>query len=138
MFRNIFVGALCSLLLAGNAYSASSPTDAEIDILKPQDGAVVSGPVTVQFGVKGMDIAPAGEVKDNSGHFHLLIDVDELPAAGLPIPKDDHHLHFGKGQTETTLSLAPGKHTLQLVLGDGAHVPHTPPVVSKRITITVE
>jgi hypothetical protein len=138
MIKNIFVGAVCSLLLLGNAYAATSPAGAEISILEPQDGAVVSGPVMVRFGVKGMNIAPAGVVKDNSGHYHLLLDTDELPAAGQPIAKDEHHLHFGKGQTETTLTLAPGEHTLQLVLGDGAHVPHTPPVISKRIKITVK
>jgi hypothetical protein len=138
MIRNIFVGAVCSLLLLGNAYASTSPAGAEISILEPHDGAVVSGPVTIRFGVKGMDIVPAGEMKDNSGHYHLLIDTDELPPAGQPIPKDEHHLHFGKGQTETTLTLAPGKHTLQLELGDGAHVPHTPPVISKRIKITVK
>ncbi|MEJ2554382.1 MAG: DUF4399 domain-containing protein, partial [Gammaproteobacteria bacterium] len=88
MIRNIFVSALCSLLVLGDAYAATSPAGAAISILEPQDGAVVSGPVTVRFGVKGMDIAPAGEVKDNSGHFHLLIDTDELPAAGQPITND--------------------------------------------------
>jgi len=138
MNKTILISALCSLLLLGNGFAATSPVGAEISILEPQDGAVVSGPVTVRFGVKGMDIAPAGEVKDNSGHFHLLIDSGELPAAGQPIAKDEHHLHFGKGQMQTTLTLTPGEHTLQLVLGDGAHVPHTPPVISKRITITVK
>lgn len=138
MIRNILVSALCSLLSLGNAYAATSPAGAEISILAPQEGALLSGPVTVRFGVKGMDIAPAGEVKDNSGHFHLLIDTDELPAAGQPIAKDEHHLHFGNGQMQTTLTLAPGEHSLQLVLGDGAHVPHTPPVISKRIKITVK
>lgn len=138
MIKNIFVSAVSGLLLLGNAYASTSPAGAEISILEPQDGAVVSGPVTVRFGVKGMDIVPAGEMKDNSGHYHLLIDTDELPAAGQPIPKDEHHLHFGKGQTETTLTLAPGEHILQLELGDGAHVPHTPPVISKRIKITVK
>ncbi len=138
MIKNIFVSAVSGLLLLGNAYASTSPAGAEISILEPQDGAVVSGPVTVRFGVKGMDIVPAGEMKNNSGHYHLLIDTDELPAAGQPIPKDEHHLHFGKGQTETTLTLAPGEHILQLELGDGAHVPHTPPVISKRIKITVK
>ena len=138
MIKNIFVSAVSGLLLLGNASAATSPAGAEISILEPQDGAVLSGPVTVRFGVKGMDIAPAGEVKDNSGHFHLLIDTDELPIAGQPIAKDEHHLHFGKGQTATTLTLAPGEHTLQLELGDGAHVPHTPPVISKRIKITAK
>jgi len=138
MIKNIFVSAVSGLLLLGNAYASTSPAGAEISILEPQDGAVVSGPVTVRFGVKGMDIVPAGEMKNNSGHYHLLIDTAELPAAGQPIPKDEHHLHFGKGQTETTLTLAPGEHILQLELGDGAHVPHTPPVISKRIKITVK
>ena len=80
MIKNIFVGAVCSLLLLGNAYAATSPAGAEISILEPQDGAVVSGPVMVRFGVKGMNIAPAGVVKDNSGHYHLFLDTDELPA----------------------------------------------------------
>ena len=138
MNKTILISALCSLLLLGNAYAATSPPDAEINILEPQDGAVLSGPVTVRFGAKGIDIAPAGEEKEISGHFHLLIDTDELPAAGQPIAKDEHHLHFGRGQTQTTLNLTPGEHTLQLVLGDGTHVPHTPPVISKRIKITVK
>jgi hypothetical protein len=138
MIRNIFVSALFVLLLPGQAYAATSPAGAEISILEPQEGAVVSGPVTVRFGVKGMDIAPAGTAKDNSGHFHLLIDADELPAAGQPIAKDEHHLHFGKGQMQTTLNLTPGEHSLQLILGDGAHIPHTPPVISKRIKITIK
>ena len=132
------VAALCGLLLVGNVYAASSPAGAEVSILAPEDGAVISGPVTVRFGVKGMTIVPAGEQKENSGHHHLLVDTAELPVAGQPIAKDERHLHFGKGQTETTLTLLPGNHTLQLVLGDAAHVPHTPAVVSKTIKITVK
>lgn len=137
MTNKILATVVCLLLLVSKGYAATSAAGAEASILEPQDGAVITGPVTVKFAVKDMEIAPAGEVKDNSGHFHLLIDTDELPAAGQPIPKDEHHLHFGKGQTETTLNLAPGEHTLQLILGDGAHVPHVPPVISKPIRITV-
>ena len=85
-----------------------------------------------------MGVAPAGVERPDTGHHHLLIDVDTLPAAGMPIPTDDKHRHFGGGQTETTLELAPGRHTLQLLLADHAHTPHNPPVVSERITITVE
>lgn len=109
------------------------------------DGDTVSSPVTVVFGLSGMGVAPSGVEKENTGHHHLLIDrpplgqgeggADEL-AYGLPA--DDHHRHFGGGQTEVTLDLAPGTHTLQLVLGDHAHVPHASPVVSEVITITVE
>ena len=138
MIKAIYIGSVISLLVAGTAFAATPAPDAEISILEPHDGAVVSNPVKVRFGAKGIEIVPAGTMTENSGHFHLLIDTDELPPAGLPIPKDEHHMHFGKGQTETTLTLAPGKHTLQLELGDGAHVPHTPPVISKRITITVK
>ena len=87
--------------------------------------------------MKNMGVAPAGVKVPNTGHHHLLIDTG-LPPLDKPIPSDDHHRHFGKGQTETSLKLAPGKHTLQLLLGDYAHVPFSPPVMSKRITITVK
>ncbi len=89
------------------------------------------------FGLKGMGVAPAGTDKENTGHHHLIIDAP-LPPLDEPIPADDHHVHFGGGQTETTIELAPGTHTLQLLLADQNHVPHEPPVVSDRITITVE
>ena len=91
----------------------------------------------VQFGLKGMGIAPAGVKFDNTGHHHLLVDADVPADLSLPLPATQKILHFGKGQTETTLNLPPGKHTLQLVLGDLNHVPHDPAVISKKITITV-
>jgi len=114
-----------------------SPPGAEAYIISPRDGAKVHGPVLVQFGLKGMGIAPAGVKMDNSGHHHLLIDTDAPADLGAPLPATDKIVHFGKGQTETTLHLAPGKHTLQLLLGDQNHVPHNPPVMSKKVTITV-
>jgi len=114
-----------------------SPPGAAVFFITPMDGQTVKSPVTVKFGISGMAVLPAGEMAPASGHHHLLVD-SELGDASLPVPKDDQHLHFGKGQTETTLELAPGQHSLQLVLGDGNHVPHDPPVVSPRITITVE
>jgi hypothetical protein len=114
-----------------------APPGATVFIFSPQDGATVSSPVNVKFGVSGVSVVPAGDMQPNSGHHHLLIDT-ELPDASLPIPADDRHLHFGKGQTETTIELRPGPHTLQLVLGDGRHIPHQPPIVSKVVTITVE
>ena len=114
-----------------------SPQGAEVDIISPADGATVASPLRVRFGLKGMGIAPAGIAFENSGHHHLLIDVDPPKDLAQPVPTDANHVHFGKGQTETELQLAPGKHTLQLLLGDHLHVPHSPPVLSKKITITV-
>jgi hypothetical protein len=115
-----------------------APEGARAYIVTPADGSVVSSPVTVVFGLEGMGVAPAGVEKANTGHHHLLIDVQDIPAAGQPIPADDQHKHFGGGQTQVSVELAPGQHTLQLVLGDQNHVPHEPPVISERITITVK
>ncbi len=114
-----------------------SPAGAEAYIISPKDGAKVTSPFVVQFGLKGMGIAPAGVKFDNTGHHHLLIDTDAPADLSAPLPSSDKVVHFGKGQTETTLTLPPGRHTLQLLLGDNSHVPHNPPVMSKKITVTV-
>jgi hypothetical protein len=130
-----------SLASTGAALAADrtpSPAGAEVYIVSPKDGAKVSGPVTVVFGLKGMGIAPAGIKFDNTGHHHLLVDTDAPTDLSLPLPADEHNLHFGKGQTETTLTLSPGKHTLQLVFADFLHTPHVPAVISKKVTISVE
>lgn len=128
---------LTGMCVAVNAASPS-PAGAEVYIVSPKDGDVVTGPVKVVFGIKGMELAPAGTMKDNAGHHHLIIDAD-LAALDKPIPPNDaHYMHFGKAQTEAEVKLAPGRHTLQLVLGDGAHVPHHPPVMSKKIAIEVK
>ncbi len=108
-----------------------------VTIVSPQDGDTVSSPVRVVFGIQGMSLAPVGTFKPGTGHHHLLIDT-RPGDAGVPIPASEHSLHFGKAQSETTIELPPGRHTLQLLLGDGNHVPHDPPVISERITITVE
>lgn len=110
---------------------------AELYIISPADNATVTGPVMVRFGLKGMGVAPAGIQLPDTGHHHLLVDAD-VPPLDKPIPADANHVHFGKGQTETTLALSPGRHTLQLILGDHLHVPHQPAVVSRKITITVK
>jgi hypothetical protein len=115
-----------------------SPAGAEVYIVSPKDGAKVKGPVTVVFGLKGMGIAPAGIKFDNTGHHHLILDADAPTDLALPLPADAHNIHFGKGQTETTLTLPPGKHTLQLLLADSLHTPHDPAVISKKVTIVVE
>ncbi len=116
----------------------ASPAGAEVYIISPKDGATVKSPVTIQFGLKGMGVAPAGVKFENTGHHHLLIDTDVPADASAPLPTSDNVRHFGKGQTEASIELKPGKHTLQLVLGDQNHTPHNPPVVSKKITITVK
>jgi hypothetical protein len=115
-----------------------SPAGAEVYIVAPKDGAKVKGPLTVVFGLKGMGIAPAGIKFDNTGHHHLLVDTEVPADLSAPLAADEHNIHFGKGQTETTLTLTPGKHTLQLVLADSLHTPHDPAVISKKITIVVE
>ena len=115
-----------------------SPAGAEVYIVSPKDGAKVKSPVTVVFGLKGMGVAPAGIKFDNTGHHHLLVDADAPADLSAPLPADEHNLHFGKGQTETSLALKPGKHTLQLLFADSLHTPHDPAVISKKITITVE
>jgi Domain of unknown function (DUF4399) len=114
-----------------------SAAGAETYIISPKDGAKVTSPFVVQFGLKGMGVAPAGMKFDNTGHHHLLIDTDAPADLAAPLPASEKVVHFGKGQTETTLTLPPGKHTLQLLLGDFSHIPHNPPVMSKKITITV-
>ncbi|HTC17022.1 MAG TPA: DUF4399 domain-containing protein [Steroidobacteraceae bacterium] len=130
------------LLAAVSSFAAAqertpSPSGAEAYIISPKNGATVHNPVRVQFGLKGMGIAPAGVKFDNTGHHHLLIDTDAPTDLSAPLPATDKIVHFGKGQTETTLTLPPGKHTLQLLLGDMNHIPHNPAVLSKKITITV-
>ena len=113
-----------------------APTGAAVYFVSPEDGATLSNPILVQFGLRNMGVAPAGVAQPDTGHHHLLID-RELEQMGLPVPADEQHLHFGGGQTQTTLVLTPGEHTLQLVLGDYLHIPHDPPVASARITINV-
>jgi len=115
----------------------AAPQNALVYFLSPEDGATVTSPFAVRFGLRGMGVAPAGVTAANTGHHHLLIDVAELPPENLPIPNDANHRHFGLGQTETEITLPPGQHTLQLVLGDHLHIPHQPPVRSEKITITV-
>lgn len=136
---------LAAAMLLGTAVWAQaprtpSPAGAKVYFLSPADGAVVKGPVKVVMGLSGMGVAPAGVDIGNTGHHHILVNAPagmkmDMNAA---LPADSVHRHFGLGQTETTLALPPGKHTLQLLLGDKGHVPHDPPVMSEKITITVE
>lgn len=114
-----------------------SPAGAKVFFISPKDGDTIHGPVPVKFGIEGMAVVPAGTDQHNSGHHHLLIDT-KLQDYNAPIPADEQHKHYGGGQTETAIGLTPGKHTLQLLLGDKNHIPHDPPVESEVITITVE
>ncbi len=146
--RPALAAALLAVLAAPHALRAAhhegseiprtpAPAGASAYIISPADGEVVSSPVKVRFGLSGMGIAPAGVPAQATGHHHLIIDAD-TPSGNAAIPDDDRHRHFGRGQTEVTLELEPGEHTLQLLIGDHNHVPHDPPVVSERITIRVE
>lgn len=126
------VGALA------DAHMSKAPADAEVYFVTPSDGDTVQSPFTVVFGLRNMGVAPAGVEKEGTGHHHLLIDTDVPSDLSQPLPATDNVKHFGGGQTETEISLEPGTHTLQLLLGNYAHVPHSEPVVSEKITITVE
>lgn len=128
-----------SALMAETVFARTpAPAGAAVYFISPANGAVVTSPVTVKFGLKGIGVAPAGVDNPKTGHHHLLIDVAKLPAMDSPVPADANHKHFGGGQTETTVELAPGTHTLQLLLGDMSHIPHDPPILSEKITITVK
>ena len=115
-----------------------APPNASVYIISPKDGDAVTNPFKVQFGLAGMGVAPSGVDKPNTGHHHLLIDVNEPLDPNEPIPQDRNHLHFGAGQTEAMIELPPGEHTLQLVLGDWSHLPFHPPMMSAVIRVTVK
>ena len=140
--KRIAIRVLLALGIVIGAASAAelprslAPNDVELYIISPKDGETVTSPVTVQFGLRGMGIAPAGVTMANTGHHHLLIDTDP-PPFNRPVPTDENHVHFGKGQTEAVVKLAPGRHKLQLLLGDHLHIPHDPPVMSKPIAVVV-
>lgn len=138
----IFITALTLLMVTSNSFAneliSKSPDDAKLYFIAPVDGATVSKSFSVKFGLSGMGISPAGLDKANTGHHHLLIDTDELPDMTQPLAASDKLKHFGGGQTETELTLTPGTHTLQLILGNYLHIPHDKPVISEMITIIVE
>jgi Domain of unknown function (DUF4399) len=133
---------LVLLAIAGAAQvqaQTAAPPNAMVYFINLKDGESVKSPFKVQFGLSGMGVAPAGVEKPKTGHHHLLVDSTLTPEqAKEPLPADEHHLHFGGGQTETILTLPPGPHTLQLVLGDWSHVPFDPPIVSPVITVDVK
>ena len=120
------------------ATAAANPSAPQVYFIWPYDGSVINGgKFWVRMGLRNMGVAPKGTTVPNTGHHHLLIDT-ELPSMTEPIPSDRNHLHYGAGETEATIELPPGRHTLQLLMGDENHVPHEPPVTSKKITITIK
>lgn len=123
-------------VLSSGYKKVTAPADAAVYFVNLKNGDNVSSPVRVQFGLKGMGVAPAGVEKAGTGHHHLLVGVNSVDA-NAPLPTDDRHRHFGGGQTEVMLDLKPGTHTLQLLLADQNHIPHHPPVLSERITVNV-
>jgi len=157
--NSLFSRAAVAGLLMGMSMFASAadalksqepPQGAKVFIVSPADGATVDKTFTVKFGIEGMGLKPAGDQTPHTGHHHLLVDVDKAPAAdqplptslmpanNAPLPAGPQVLHFGKAQTEATITLTPGKHTLQLILGDMYHVPFKPSVESQKITVNVE
>jgi hypothetical protein len=121
------------ILFCSGIVSAAVP---RVYIESPQNGAPAQSPVEIVFGLDGMELAPAGTYAPDTGHHHLIIDND-LPDLGMPIPSNKNHLHFGKAQDRVLLDLEPGMHTLQLLLGDGSHIPHQPQLISEKIAITI-
>jgi Domain of unknown function (DUF4399) len=139
-FTRRFVLAATSLAVLWRPAMAGpnpAPRDAELYFISPRDGQKLRGPVVVRFGLRGMGVAPAGVRTPNTGHHHVLVDVTDPVDPDVPVPQDKKHLHFGAGQTEARIDLPPGPHVLQLVLGDADHIPFDPPLVSKKIRITV-
>ncbi|GAA0685194.1 DUF4399 domain-containing protein [Marinobacterium maritimum] len=139
MYKTVLALGLAALLSQGalaDEMATSAPADAQVYIISPENGTTVPQTFKVQFGLSGMGVAPAGIDKANTGHHHLMVDGQQMPMSGKAMGKEV--MHFGGGQTETMLTLPPGQHTLQLILGDMGHAPHNPPVMSEVITVTVE
>jgi hypothetical protein len=130
--------ALTCVSFPALAQGKPAPKDALLYFVWPQNGAVIKGAFWCRFGLRNMGVTHAGDSYPNSGHHHLLINVNDPIDPKQPIPQDKAHLHFGAGQTEARIELPPGKHTLQLVLGDAEHFPFNPPVVSEKITIRIK
>ncbi len=139
--KTLFTALFATLLIAtahGDGHVSPAPDDARLYLIEPANGATVAQTFTVKFGLSGMGVAPAGVDSPHTGHHHLLIDLDQLPDLNQPLPASDNIRHFGKGQTETEVTLPAGKHTLQLLLGNHLHIPHNPPVISEKIEIIVQ
>ena len=136
--RFIYLFLCVAFLPHAIAHSYHSDDPKRVFFITPSDGITTTNPVKIKFGSTGVNIVPAGVDMPDSGHHHLLINVDKLPNLKMPIPADNNHLHFGNGQTETEINLPEGKHTLQLLIGNHLHIPHSEPIISEKIEITVK
>tara|TARA_B100001564_G_scaffold253702_1_gene215801 strand:- start:32 stop:472 length:441 start_codon:yes stop_codon:yes gene_type:complete len=135
----VFLSSYFSYAYSADGVAQSlSKDDSRVYIVSPKNNDIVENPITVIFGLDNMEISPAGIKKKFSGHHHLLIDVKTLPDLSMPIPADENHMHFGKGQTSVVIELKKGIHTLQLLMGDYVHIPHNKPVYSEKIIINVQ
>ena len=129
----VILVTLNSIVLA----QSESKENSRVFFIQPHNNAILQNPIEIKFGLENMNLVAAGVDKPFSGHHHLLINVDQIPNLNLPIPADSNHLHFGGGQSNTTLELPPGKYTLQLLFADHHHIPHSPPIISDKISITI-
>jgi hypothetical protein len=128
----IILFAMSNMVQGGNYNKAS------LELNGIEDGKTYSSPIKIDFIVKNMKVVKAGVNEKNSGHHHLLLNLDEMPNLKMPLPMTENILHYGKGQTSTTLELSPGKHTIQLLFADYSHTPHNPPLMTKKITIFIK
>ena len=129
----VILVTLNSIVLA----QSESKENSRVFFIQPHNNAILQNPIEIKFGLENMNLVSAGVDEPFSGHHHLLINVDQIPNLNLPIPADSNHLHFGGGQSNTTLELPPGKYTLQLLFADHHHIPHSPPIISDKISITI-
>ena len=134
----LLFGISSAAVQANESLLSQASEGAKVYFIEPHDGAIVSQTFSVKFGLVGMGVAPAGVDRQYTGHHHILINLDKLPAMDKPLPANDNVLHFGAGQTETQITLPRGEHTLQLLLGNYVHIPHSPAVISEKITIHIE
>ena len=137
-FIRVILISVCLIFSIVHAYQSSSPENASVEIVGIEDGEVYKSPINIEFVINNMEVVPAGTKKKNSGHHHLLLNLESMPNLKAPLPSTQNIIHFGKAQKSTKLELKEGKHTIQLLFADHLHIPHDPPVLSKKISIIIK
>ncbi|MEC7885496.1 MAG: DUF4399 domain-containing protein [Pseudomonadota bacterium] len=137
-FIRVILISVCLIFSIVHAYQSSSPENASVEIVGIEDGEVYKSPINIEFVINNMEVVPAGTKKKNSGHHHLLLNLENMPNLKAPLPSTQNIIHFGKAQKSTKLELKEGKHTIQLLFADHLHIPHDPPVLSKKISIIIK
>ncbi len=137
-FIRVILISVCLIFSIVHAYQSSSPENASVEIVGIEDGEVYKSPINIEFVINNMEVVPAGTKKKNSGNHHLLLNLENLPNLKAPLPSTQNIIHFGKAQKSTKLELKEGKHTIQLLFADHLHIPHDPPVLSKKISIIIK